>query len=145
MAELNNRLSRVSDSITHQKIFNSDENPQSVSRAGAKVRVNVTIHDKSLVGRKLGVTSGTLFSIHSNWMLTRYHFLVEEETTMRLPALRWNITSVLEQEEMKRARTAASTFFKQTEDGWVKIAASHPTLEEIAAGESEVTLKLVIA
>jgi hypothetical protein len=118
---------------------------QSLSRAGAKVRVNVTIHDKSLVGKKLGATSGTLFPIRSNWMLTRFHFLVEEETTMRLPALRWNVTSVLEQEEMKRARTAASTFFKQTEDGWVKIAASHPTLEEIVAGESEVTLKLVIA
>jgi hypothetical protein len=44
---------------------------------------------------------------------------------------------------MKRARTA-STFFKETADGWLKIAASHPTLAEIVDGESEMTLRLVV-
>jgi hypothetical protein len=51
---------------------------------------------------------------------------------------------VLEQEEIRRARTAG-TFFKQTDGEWSEILASHPTLAEILDNKSEVTLKLVVA
>lgn len=71
-------------------------------------------------------------------------FIVEEETTTRLPALRWSVAGVLEQEEIRRARTAG-TFFKQTDGEWSEILASHPTLAEILDNKFEVTLKLVVA
>jgi hypothetical protein len=64
---------------------------------------------------------------------------------MRLLALRWTASGVLEQEEIKRVARTAGTFFKRTQDGWSKMAASHSTLAEIVDGESEVTLKLVVA
>jgi len=64
---------------------------------------------------------------------------------MRLLALRWSVAGVLEQEEIKRVARSAGIFFKQTDDGWSKIAASHSTLAEIVDGKSDVTLKLVVA
>jgi hypothetical protein len=69
--------------------------------------------------------------------------LVEEEETMRLLALRWSVTGVLNPEEKKRARDDG-TFFK--EDGRSKLALQS-TLANIVrdnAGKSEVTLKLVV-
>lgn len=71
--------------------------------------------------------------------------LVEGERTMRLSALRWSVAGVLEPEDMKRAARTAGTFFKQSGSQWSKITAAHSTLEDIADGESEVTLMLVVA
>ena len=62
---------------------------------------------------------------------------------MRLLALRWNVASVLEQDDIKRARTA-STFYKQTDGRWSEIVASSSTLAEIVGGQTEVALRLVI-
>jgi len=70
--------------------------------------------------------------------------LVLEETTTRLPALRWNVAGALKHEDIKRARTTG-TFFRPIDSEWEEIHASHPTLGEIVAGKSEVTLKLVVA
>jgi hypothetical protein len=70
--------------------------------------------------------------------------LVEGEETMRLSALRWSVAGVLEPEDKKRARTAA-TFFKESGKQLSKITAAHSTLKDIANGKSEVTLRLVIA
>ena len=61
---------------------------------------------------------------------------------MRLLALRWNVASVLKQEDIKRARTA-STFYKQIDGRWSEIVTSS-TLSEIVGGQSEVALRLVI-
>ena len=69
--------------------------------------------------------------------------LVEGEITMRLSALRWSVAGVLEPEDKKRARTAG-TFFQQSGSKWSKIAA-HSTLQGIANGGSDVTLRLVVA
>jgi len=69
--------------------------------------------------------------------------LVEGERTMRMSALRWSVAGVLEPEDRKRARTVG-TFFQQSGRQWSKITA-HSTLEDIADGGSEVTLKLVVA
>jgi hypothetical protein len=70
---------------------------------------------------------------------------VDCEKTMRLSALRWSVAELLEPEDKKHARTAG-TFFKyqQSESKWSEKAA-HSTLEDIAGGESEVTLRLVLA
>jgi hypothetical protein len=76
-------------------------------------------------------------------MLTLYHPLVEEETSTRLLALRWRVAGVLKQEEIKRARTSG-TFYKWTVDGRSEVLESHSTLEEIAGGNSAVTLKFVV-
>ncbi len=69
--------------------------------------------------------------------------LVDGERTMRLSALRWSVAEVLEPEDKKRARTAG-TFFQQSEGQWSEKTA-HSTLDDIAGGGSEVTLKLVLA
>jgi hypothetical protein len=62
---------------------------------------------------------------------------------MRLLALRWNVASVLKQEDIKRARTAG-TFYKQTNGRWSEIVPSSSTLSEIVGSWSEVALRLVI-
>ena len=62
---------------------------------------------------------------------------------MRLLALRWNVASVLKQEDIKRARTA-STFYKQIDGRWSEIVTSSSALSEIVGGQSEVALRLVI-
>jgi len=91
----------------------------------AKVDVHVSIHDKSPEGPQLGASS------------------VVEEPTMRLLALRWNVASVLRQEDIKRARTA-STFYKRIDGRWSEIVTSSSTLAEIVGGQSEVALRLVV-
>jgi hypothetical protein len=69
--------------------------------------------------------------------------LVDVEGTMRLSALRWSVAGVLEPEDQKRARTTGS-FFQQSAGQWSQKTA-HSTLESIAGGGPEVTLKLVVA
>ena len=65
--------------------------------------------------------------------------LVDVERTTRLSALCWSVAEVLEPEDKKRARSRG-TFFQQSES-----KSAHATLEDIAGGQSEVTLKLVLA
>ena len=63
---------------------------------------------------------------------------------MRLLALRWNVASVLKQEDIKRARTAG-IFYKQNLNGrWSEIVPSSSTLSEIVGSQPEVALRLVI-
>jgi hypothetical protein len=76
-------------------------------------------------------------------MLTRNRLLVEVERTMRLSALRWSVAGALEPEKKRAARTDGTFLKKYSENKWSKPAA-HSTLEDIAKGESEMTLKLVI-
>lgn len=71
--------------------------------------------------------------------------LVEGERTMRLSALRWSVAGVLESEDKKRAARTDGTFYKQSGSQRSKINAAHSTLGDIAGGESEVTLMLVLA
>jgi len=99
--------------------------PQSRDNTTAKAKVNVTICDGSLDGMELGTIS------------------VEEESSMRLLALRWSVSGVLRPDEMKRARTAG-TFFIQKDGKWSQFPAMHPTLAEITDHNSEVTLRLVV-
>jgi len=91
------------------------------NKTSAKVKVNVIIHEKSLDGKQLDTTTA------------------DEEGTMRLSALRWNVAGVLESEDKKHAARTAGTFFKESEE-----IAAHSTLAEIAGSGNEVTLKLVI-
>jgi hypothetical protein len=66
--------------------------------------------------------------------------LVDVEKTTRLSALRWSVADVLlNPADKKRARTVG-TFFQQSDS-----KSTHSTLEEVAGGQSEVTLKLVLA
>ncbi len=62
---------------------------------------------------------------------------------MRLSALRWSVAGALEPEKKRAARTHGTFSKQQPENKW-SITEAHSTLDDIAKGESEVTLKLVI-
>ena len=73
-------------------------------------------------------------------------FLVEEDETTRLLALRWRVASVLKPDEMKRARDAG-TFFKEDGRSQLALQSQLSQLEDIvrdSAGKSEVALRLVV-
>lgn len=76
---------------------------------------------------------------------------VDEEGTMRLSALLWNVAGLFETDETqkKRARTVGKIYQKDDSGEWVEVKA-HSKLEEIASAVAsggsgkEVTLRLVV-
>jgi len=78
-------------------------------------------------------------------MLTSYIPLVEEESSTRLLALRWNVAGApgLTEDQTKRARDIG-TLYKMpgASDQPLEL---HSTLGEIAGSDPNTTLKLVIA
>jgi hypothetical protein len=79
-------------------------------------------------------------------MLTLYHPLVEEETSTRLLAVRWNVAGahMLKPDVIKRARNAG-TFYKVTVGAPPELLDSHSTLAQVVGNDSGVTLKLVVS
>jgi len=79
-------------------------------------------------------------------MLKLYLPLVEEETSTRLLAVRWNVAGVptLKPDVIKRARNAG-TFYKVTAGALPEPLDSHSTLAQIVGSDSGVTLKLVVS
>jgi hypothetical protein len=80
-------------------------------------------------------------------MLTLYlSLLVEEETSTRLLAVRWNIAGAptLRPDVSKKARNAG-TFYKVIAGGQPERLDSHSPLARIVGDDSRVTLTLVVS
>ncbi|KAI0263560.1 hypothetical protein BC834DRAFT_971251 [Gloeopeniophorella convolvens] len=68
----------------------------------------------------------------------------DREGDMRLTALRWIVAGTLDEDDVKRARLSGA-FFLEKEDGTHSPCALHSTIADIAAGKTEISLRLVIA
>jgi hypothetical protein len=62
---------------------------------------------------------------------------------MRLPALCWTVADALEAQGAKRARLSG-TFYELKANEWSEVQNRHATLAEIANGEKEIKLRLVV-
>jgi hypothetical protein len=62
---------------------------------------------------------------------------------MRLPALCWTVADVLEAQDAKRARSSG-TFYQLKANEWSEVQTTHATLAEVANGEKEIKLRLVV-
>ncbi|KAI0251701.1 hypothetical protein BJV78DRAFT_418464 [Lactifluus subvellereus] len=121
-AELHAALEKDIDRMA--KLNDMFRKPQSRNSTTPKVKVTVSIHDKG--GAHLSTAS------------------VEEESTIRLSALRWSVAGALDGQNIKRARTTG-TFLRQTSGGLSEIPTTHETLADIANGNQQLNLTLVLS
>jgi hypothetical protein len=63
---------------------------------------------------------------------------------MRLSALRWTVAGALDGEHVAKQARSSGTFYQLKDNQWSEIQDLQATLDEIANGDEQIKLRLVV-